>query len=213
MRHGPSAIFLSVFSPLPADPFDLRRRFVKMQKEVFPDALAQMHKGKKSSHWVWYVLPTPPYVPDGVERGTPKNKEYALRDPPPCEHEGFKAARAYLDFPEQDGVSLRRNLFMILKAIWEKLELKARGSTAREAAFALLGQDRAKLVSSAQLFYAVTRNIPSTMSEALRAISLKENSDPELHDLCGRILFKLNAEPCDEFLTRARTVFDVIDLT
>jgi len=84
------------------------------------------------------VFPTPPYVPYGVERGTPKNMEYALRDPPPCEWEGFLAARAYLDFPEEDGVSLRRNLFLIFMAIWKQLEFKARGSAAQEAAFALL---------------------------------------------------------------------------
>jgi len=206
-------MFLSVFSPLPADPFDLRRRFLQEQKKVFPEALAQMHKGKKSSHWVWYVIPTPPYVQDGVEQCTPKNMEYALRDPPPCKHEGFKAARAYLDFPEQDGVSLRRNLFLIFMAIWKQLEFKARGSAAQKAAFALLGEDRAKLVSCAQLFYAVTRKIPGTMSEALRAIRLKENSDPELHDLCGKILWKLNAMPPHEFLARASIMFcDVVDL-
>ncbi len=163
---------------------------------------------------MWYVFPTPPYVPYGVERGTPKNMEYALRDPPPCEWEGFLAARAYLDFPEEDGVSLRRNLYEICKAVCEHLEIHARGSAAQQAAFELLGEDWAKLVSCTQLFYAVTRHIPGTMSEALRAIRLKENSDPELHDLCGRILWKLNAQPSDKFLTRARTVLcDVIDLT
>ena len=51
-------------------------------------------------------------------------------------------------------------------------------------------------------------------SEALGAIRLKENSDPELHDLCGKILWKLNAMPSDEFLARASTMFcDVVDLT
>ncbi len=105
------------------------------------------------------------------------------------------------------------SLYEICKAVYEHLEIHARGSAAKQAAFQLLGEDWAKLVSCTQLFYAVTRHIPGTMSEALQAIRLKENSDPELHDLCGRILWKLNAQPSDEFLTRARTVCDVIDLT
>ncbi len=94
-----------------ADPFGLRRRFVEEQRQVFAKALAEIKAGSKDSHWMWYVFPTPPYVQDGVERGTRKNREYALRDPPPHELEGFLAARAYLDFPEEDGVSLRRNLY------------------------------------------------------------------------------------------------------
>ena len=196
------------------DPFDLRSRFVEEQKIVFARALSEIKAGQKESHWMWYLCPTPPYAPDGVEVASAINMKYALRDPPPRELEGFQAARAYLDFPEEDGVSLRRNLYEIGKAVCEHLEIPARGSAAQPAACELLGEDWAKLVSCIQLFYAVTRHIPGTMSEALRAIRLKENSDPELHDLCGRILFKLNAEPSDKFLTRARTVLcDVIDLT
>ena len=37
-----------------------------------------------------YVIPTPPFVLDGVERGSWQNREYALRDPPPHELEGFQ---------------------------------------------------------------------------------------------------------------------------
>ena len=42
---------------------------------------------------MWYVIPTPPFAPGGVERGSSMNREYALRDPPPKDLEGFQAAR------------------------------------------------------------------------------------------------------------------------
>ena len=152
-----------------------------------------------------YVIPTPPFVLDGVERGSWQNREYALRDPPPHELEGFQvfsfcvphaagvssgwgvvcdvsrrprapltrryraralslshprshapthapqAARAYLDFPEEDGVNLRRNLCEILEAIAAQLE---RGMSA----MSLMGSlDEPKLRSAARLFECVSR--------------------------------------------------------
>ena len=50
-----------------ADPFGLRRRFVEEQRKVFAKALAEINAGQKESCWMWYVCPTPPYAPDGVE--------------------------------------------------------------------------------------------------------------------------------------------------
>ena len=119
-----------------ADPFDLRRRFVNEQRKVFPDALAEINAGSKDKHWIWFVIPTPPYAPDGVELGSSLNRKYALRDPPPRELEGFQAARAYLDFPEEDKVSLRRNLRDIFVAIAQQLE---QGKSAVRNSFAGYG--------------------------------------------------------------------------
>jgi len=71
---------------------------------------------------MWYVIPTPPFVLGGTERGSGQNRDYALRDAAPNDLEGFQAARAYLDFPEDSGVDLRRNLVEILAAIGQQLE-------------------------------------------------------------------------------------------
>ena len=153
------------------DPFDLRSRFVAEQKIVFAGALAEIKAGSKDSHWMWYVIPTPPFVMDGIERGSQMNREYALRDPPPRALEGFQAARAYLDFPEEDGVNLRRNLCDIFVAIALQLE---RGKSARSL---MGGMDEPKLKSAAKLFECVTRP-PAGVGKG----------DAEVNALCRRIL-------------------------
>ena len=157
------------------DPFDLRSRFVEEQKIVFARALSEIKAGSKDSHWMWYVIPTPPFVLGGVERGSGQNREYALRDPPPRELEGFQAARAYLDFPEEDKVSLRRNLRDIFVAIAQQLEQG-------KSACSLLGRiDAAKLLSSVRLFYTVTEETKDGQTRA----------DAEIHGICCRILHAL----------------------
>ena len=40
----------------PADPFDLQR-FVTAQAENYADALAELRRGRKATHWMWYVFP------------------------------------------------------------------------------------------------------------------------------------------------------------
>jgi len=39
-----------------ADPFDLQR-FVTAQAPVFTDALEELKKGRKRTHWMWFVFP------------------------------------------------------------------------------------------------------------------------------------------------------------
>ena len=39
-----------------ADPFDLQR-FVGAQARNYADALAELRRGRKTSHWMWYVFP------------------------------------------------------------------------------------------------------------------------------------------------------------
>jgi uncharacterized protein (DUF1810 family) len=153
------------------DPFDLRSRFVAEQKIVFAGALAEIKAGSKDSHWMWYVIPTPPFVMGGIERGSQMNREYALRDPPPRALEGFQAARAYLDFPEEDGVNLRQNLCDIFVAIAQQLEL------GKSALSLMGGMDEPKLKSAAKLFECVTRP-PAGVGEG----------DAEVNALCRRIL-------------------------
>ena len=38
------------------DPFDLER-FVKAQRDVYADALAELADGQKRSHWMWFIFP------------------------------------------------------------------------------------------------------------------------------------------------------------
>ena len=117
------------------------------------------------------MIPTPPFVLGGTERGSGINREYALRDHPPRQLEGFEAARAYLDFAEEEGVSLRRNLVEILGAVAQQLE-------GGKSAMNLLGSlDEPKLRSSVKLFECVSR--PS--AEGGRA-------DVEVNAVCKRIL-------------------------
>ena len=42
--------------PTTDDPFDLGR-FVQAQTENYQDALAELHAGRKRTHWSWYVFP------------------------------------------------------------------------------------------------------------------------------------------------------------
>lgn len=38
------------------DPFDLRR-FVVAQEGIYADALDELRRGRKASHWMWFVFP------------------------------------------------------------------------------------------------------------------------------------------------------------
>ena len=39
-----------------ADPFDLER-FVRAQANTYFEALAELRRGRKTSHWMWFVFP------------------------------------------------------------------------------------------------------------------------------------------------------------
>merc|ERR1712232_329365 len=64
-------------TPPGEDPHDLRR-YTKEQQYGFADALNEIRSGEKTGHWIWYTIPTPPYIVDGIERGSHQNKKYAL---------------------------------------------------------------------------------------------------------------------------------------
>eukprot|EP00439_Symbiodinium_sp_Y106_P082120 s8_g21.t1 len=81
------------------DPFNIRR-FADQQRKHYATALQEVRDGQKRSHWMWYVFPTPPYVQNGAECGSPTNKFYAIRSD--------EEASAYLSF-EEDGICLRKN--------------------------------------------------------------------------------------------------------
>merc|ERR1719198_825330 len=89
------------------------RRFTTAQKAVHARALREIRAGKKETCWMWFELPTPPYIVDGVEKGSARNQKYALR----TDQEGY----AYLNF-ESDGVNLRTNYLEMMKAIRDQLQ-------------------------------------------------------------------------------------------
>jgi len=42
--------------PTSDDPFDLNR-FVEAQEPVYEEALAELRRGRKESHWMWFIFP------------------------------------------------------------------------------------------------------------------------------------------------------------
>ena len=51
------------------DPFNLKGRFVDNQRTVFQTAVKEIRDGSKKTHWMWFVIPTPPYIDGGKEKG------------------------------------------------------------------------------------------------------------------------------------------------
>ena len=67
------------------DPYDLER-FVAAQERVYPQVCAELRRGRKMSHWMWFVFPQ--------IRGlghSPMAQKYAIAS--------LAEARAYLDHP------------------------------------------------------------------------------------------------------------------
>jgi len=151
-----------------ADPFNLRR-YTKHQAVCFDKALGEIRRGRKSSCWMWYVIPTPPFVKDGVELGSAKNRHYSLR--------GEGEARAYLAF-EADGVSLRRNYLEILAAVRDQLV----GGVSAAALMGVL--DAPKLVSSVLLFERLSRvvcddELHTVCREVLQLLGTEPSADSQ----------------------------------
>ncbi len=67
------------------DPYDLNR-FVEAQSTAYAAALSELQRGKKRSHWMWYIFPQ--LVGLGVSQTA---QQYAIR--------GLEEARAYLAHP------------------------------------------------------------------------------------------------------------------
>jgi uncharacterized protein (DUF1810 family) len=115
---------------------------------------------------MWYVIPTPPYIVDGIERGSDRNRRYALRTP--------GEVNAYLNFVA-DGVNLRSNYFGIMEAVRDRLR-------SGQKPLALMGcLDEPKLRSSARLFEKTTREgVDEELHELLMEVLslLRENQDP-----------------------------------
>ncbi len=68
-----------------ADPFQLIR-FIDAQKSIYTDVLEELRRGRKKSHWMWFVFPQI----EGLGNSTTA-KRYAIRS--------LAEARQYLEHP------------------------------------------------------------------------------------------------------------------
>ena len=69
-----------------ADGPDDLNRFVQAQAGVYERALAEIRRGEKRSHWIWYIFPQI----DGLGFSS-MSKRYAIK--------GLEEAKAYLEHP------------------------------------------------------------------------------------------------------------------
>jgi uncharacterized protein (DUF1810 family) len=69
----------------PDDPYDLKR-FLSAQEGVYERALAELKRGQKRTHWMWYIFPQF----DGLGY-SPTAKHYSIKS--------IDEARQYLDHP------------------------------------------------------------------------------------------------------------------
>jgi len=76
---------IPLFPPMPSDPFKLRR-FVEAQEHVYPRVLAELRRGRKTSHWMWFIFPQI----HGLGHSGLAQK-YAIS--------GLEEAKAYLEHP------------------------------------------------------------------------------------------------------------------
>jgi uncharacterized protein (DUF1810 family) len=122
------------------DPFDLNR-FMRVQERDYAQALSEIRRGQKRSHWMWYVFPQI----DGLAMSSTA-KLYSIKS--------LEEARAYLDHPVL-GLRLRE---------CAEAMLSIEGRSATE----ILGSpDDLKLRSSATLFASVSP--PGSVFERLLA--------------------------------------------
>lgn len=73
----------------PSDPFDLSR-FLTAQEAVYKRALAELHDGRKRSHWMWFIFPQIAGLGFSAT-----SKQYAVKS--------RKEAEAYLGHPVLGG--------------------------------------------------------------------------------------------------------------
>lgn len=117
------------------------RRFTVAQKSSFHRAVEELRAGRKATCWVWFMVPTPPYIVDSVERGSFMNRKYALRTD--------KEGRAFLHF-KADGIDLRANYLEIMTVLRDQMR-------SGKSCASLMGmKDAPKVRSSASLFERLT---------------------------------------------------------
>jgi uncharacterized protein (DUF1810 family) len=120
-----------------SDPHDLQR-FLTAQEQAYDSALAELRRGRKTSHWMWFVFPQV----QGLGR-SPMAQRFALA--------GLDEARAYLGHPLL-GDRLRECADVLLEHAAAEVSAGRRPDPA-----AVLGDiDAVKLRSSMTLFAAAS---------------------------------------------------------
>jgi uncharacterized protein (DUF1810 family) len=153
-----------------ADPFDLQR-FVQAQEDTYATALAELRRGRKTSHWMWFVFPQV----EGLGR-SPVARRYAVT--------GLDEARAYLDHPVL-GPRLRECATALLDVATEQTY-----AGRRPDAVQVLGDiDATKLRSSMTLFAAAAAGEPGTADPFRRVLEeyFGGDQDPATLDRLGRV--------------------------
>ncbi len=115
------------------DPFDLAR-FVRAQEGVHAQALAEVRRGRKASHWMWFVFPQLAGL-----GSSPAARRYAVS--------GLDEARAYLAHP-------------VLGPRLREIAGAAAGLSGRTAREVFGSPDDLKLRSSLTLFEAAASDAP-----------------------------------------------------
>lgn len=139
---------------MPADPYQLQR-FVVAQEGIYEQALVELRRAKKRTHWIWYVFPQL----DGLG-SNPTARFYVIKS--------ADEAKAYLLHPV-----LGPRLIECAEAL-----LAITGKTATE----ILGfPDDLKLRSSATLFSAVSK--PDSVFTRIIDQYFHGNPDPKTLDL------------------------------
>lgn len=128
-------------------------RFAEAQRCLpFQKALSEIQAGRKSSCWMWYIIPSPPYMKNNREFGSCLNRKYAIRSD--------DEAKAYLCHQPR-GVDLRSNYFDIMVALRDQLKA---GKSARS----VIGSfDEPKLESSVLLFEYISREVDKELNSLL----------------------------------------------
>ena len=125
-------------------------RFLSKDREM-NNAYAEIERGcLKTSHWIWYVFPTPPYFRNGIEAGSPTNKEYALRS----------------SVQVQDYINnefLRNNYLSMLDLI---LHCFGQDKILRD----IFSNDYIKVINSIKMFELESRNIDMELNEKCNMI-------------------------------------------
>ncbi|WP_294958478.1 DUF1810 domain-containing protein [uncultured Flavobacterium sp.] len=122
------------------NPDDGIERYLSAQQHIFQQALEEIEKGKKQSHWMWFVFPQ--------IRGlgfTEYNVYYGLKD--------LQEAKAYLDHPV-----LGKRLEEITNAI-----LKLENKTALE----ILGKPDERKLKSCMTLFSLLPDAPDCFEQVL----------------------------------------------
>jgi uncharacterized protein (DUF1810 family) len=138
------------------DPYDLDR-FVQAQENDFEGALAEVRRGRKESHWMWYIFPQ--FAGLGMSA---MSQRYAIKS--------AAEARAYLAHP-----LLGSRLLVSTEAL---LDLKGRSA---DEIFGF--PDNRKLRSCLTLFAAVSP--PGSVFERVLAKYFQGENDPATLRLLG----------------------------